>query len=262
MKVAALFLRERTPNPAWQADLERLAPRSQRINWLKICWFPGEDYCPIQRWEIREMIPRLDTLPEDFLAMYRGPHPRTLGYWKADGSVPGGRRWVSSSLISTIQWELFQETNCFSQRVWIIQGEKGGHVWKLSDHEKEFLEEAGITDDVPAPGDLPYADYDHRVFDKLAEMDRLQTFDEAIGWDGRQNGKTAAGLYVVRDQRTMEIAFRTRLMKWLDSQVEAAIDSMPRGRLPGPSDFPTSARAVKPDDPEEIERSFIENTSI
>jgi hypothetical protein len=257
-----VYRRSREPDPLWQADLERLAPRSDRINWLKIHWFAGEPYAPVQRWEIREMIPRLDMIPDGFLEALRGPHPRTLGHYQPDDDIPAPGRWISDSIVSTEQWDLFQQTNCFSQRCWIIQGDHGGHVWHLSDTEKDFLEQEGIEGDVPNPGDLPYADYDRRVFAKLAEMDKLQTFDDAIGWDERQENKTQAGLYVLRDKHAMEIEFRKRLMKWLDTQIEAAIDDMPRGRLPGPSDIPAYARAETPDDPEQIERDFIENTSL
>ncbi|KKK50670.1 hypothetical protein LCGC14_3122720, partial [marine sediment metagenome] len=79
----------RDPDPAWQTDLERLAPRSDRNNWLKIHWFAGWDYEPIQRWRIFEMVPspeRFDGL-EEIVNDLKGMSPRDPdnGMWVTEG---------------------------------------------------------------------------------------------------------------------------------------------------------------------------------
>ena len=85
----ALFHHERTPDPTWARELERLAPRSELLTWLHIAWHPGTRWCPVQRWVIYEMVP-YRTLYLDhhragddglFLPELNGPDPRARGRW-------------------------------------------------------------------------------------------------------------------------------------------------------------------------------------
>lgn len=278
-KPDSLFTHHREPDSAWQADLDRIAEPGGRVNWLRIHWFPGKPYEPIQRWAIWEMIPQLEALVHDpdvcntLLAQYDGPNPAEFGEWVPDTTVPGGKRWLSYSLISYVQWKLYQDTKregrpCASNLTWIIQGDKGGHLYKLGPTEIAALSELqaygwgsedGPGADTPLPGDLPYADYDHRVASKLAERDKLRRWRQTMSWDERGMTKTEAGLIVRRERRDVEMEYNMKLLKWVEDQIETAVSDLSRVNLPQPSDF----SHIEPEyvDEEEAERAFVEETS-
>ena len=220
------------------------------------------------------MIPRLDTVPEEFLADLRGLSPRheSNGRWVSDLSdddkavhdpdaVPlVKRRWQCDSCVDFDQWTLFQETGCFAVPCWIIQGDKGGHRWRLSGAELGALEQAGIkSPELPLPGDLPYADYDQRTYRKLAEFDRLRRWKESSNWDDRMQ-KTQAGLWVTRERVDQEQEYNLALMKWLDDQIETAVSDMSRSELPGFSELPQGDGYYNADEDGD-DREFVEETA-
>lgn len=241
----------RTPDPAWQADLERLAPRSdENVNWLKIHWFAGWDYEPIQRWRVFEMITvrevsgRLN-VPFEMLEDLKGMSPRhpDNGKWIREGfkvldeESDGFDRWCSWSSVDFDQWTLFQETGCFPVPVWIIQGDKGGHRWRLSSAELGILKDSGIEEPkLPLPGELSYADYNQLTFTQLAEFDKLRKWRMNTSWDSRLE-PNHAGLWVRRERQEMEKDYNRALLKHLEDQMEAAVGELPRSRLPGMSDL-------------------------
>jgi len=255
-----IFVYDRTPDPAWQADLDRIAPTGGRANWLKIAWMPGETYEPVQRWVIYEVITQLHTVPPDFLADIRGPDPRTIGFWGRDKGESFDR-WHSDSLVSHAQWKLFNETGGYPNLTWIIQGDRGGHLYKLGPTEISALEEAGgdLGTDTPLPGDLPYADYDKRVASKLAERDRLRRWRRGMSWDERGMTKTEAGLLVRRERREVEMEYNMRTLEWLNGQIDDAMSDLSRGNAPNVSDF-SHVEPVRVDEDEAM-RAFVEDTS-
>ncbi|KKL70080.1 hypothetical protein LCGC14_1829560 [marine sediment metagenome] len=261
----------RDPDPAWQADLERLAPRSDRNNWLKIHWFAGWDYEPIQRWRIFEMVPnpeRFDGL-EEIVNDLKGMSPRDPdnGLWVTEGfkvleeeSDTVRRRWRSWSTVDFDQWTLYQETGCLANPAWIIQGSHGGHRWRLNRAELGVFEAHGISEpEFPLPGDLPYAEYDQRTFVQLAEFDRLRQWKQSLSWDERME-KNKAGLWVNREKRADEQEYNKALMKWIDTQVENAVDDLSRVNLPCPSDMLQGDRYYNIDEDAE-DQAFIEETA-
>ena len=260
-----MFIHERTPDPLWVEDLARLAPPSEKVNWLKLIWEPGESYGPVQRWEIREMIARTEFVHPEMIEALKGPSPREDGRWVYGETTMGEwtsypeRQWFSNSIVSLTQWQIFRETGLYSHRFWIIQGDRGGHKWMLSAAEQNFAKSYGIENaDTPAPGDLPYADYDQRVFNKIAEIDRLHKWDEQIRWDKRQVRKTDAGLYVMRDRNAEKRQYNEQMMKWLETQIEDTVDDMsPQALARIAADMPPGDRYYNKDE-DALERSLIE----
>ena len=236
-----MFQRDRAVPKEWQEDLDRLR-LGDRVNWLKIVWQPGEEgdprrhipARPVQRWEIYEMIPVLKHVPDYLVEACKGEDPRKLGQWI---DTPEGKVWDSDALVSRMQWDLFQQTGCYSQRFWIIQGHKGGHKWRLSEAERGLLQNMGVGGDTPLPGDLPYAEYDQRVFTKIARGDRLMRWRMAQPWDDRQERKTEAGLWVRRDRHDEEQQFQQEMYDWLMDQIEEVVSEIPRSLLPDPSSY-------------------------
>jgi hypothetical protein len=247
------FIRTRDVPEDWQRDLDRLNPSKERLNWLKIVWQPGETWEPVQRWEIHEMIPVLGHVPAEFIAALKGPNPRTVGEL-VDGV------WESECIVTRMQWDLFKETGCFSQRFWIIQGENGGHKYVLSNVEENFLKALGKPHDTPAPGNRPYAEYNQLVFRKVATYDRLLKWRQNIDWDARQMGKTEAGLWVRRDRQAEERKWAQEMYDLLMDQVEGIVSDVPRSCLPSSDQYPQGDPDVI-EDPEDIERDLLESTS-
>lgn len=235
-----MFLHTRTPLPGWQAEIETIVPRSTRVPWLRIVWQPGMPYEPVQRWEIYEMMPLLQYVPFEIRQALSGPNPRTDGEWIEAPRGSGNYRWITSSLLSLTQWKLFHETGCYPARFWIIQGTRGGHKWKLSAAERNFLQSfTGQEEiDTPLPGDLPYAEWDRRVLSKMLQHDRLRRWKFATPWDGRQVNRTKAGLWVKRDRLAEERLFAEKMLEYLESQVSDVVSDIPRRLLPGWSDLP------------------------
>jgi len=275
-----MFVHDRPVPPEWQAELERIVPRSDRVSWLKLVWEPGEPWEPVQRWEIREMLPTLQYVPPDIVEALRGPDPRLEGEWvdemlpcpdcpthpnarcaRCDGrsTIPSGRKvWDSPAIISRQQWTLFHATGCYGLRFWIIQGSHGGHKWRFSPAEQSYLKSRGFALDTPAPGALPYADFDRRVTDKLVELDRLRSWQQNIGWEQRQYEASAAGLWVRKDRKAEEEAYAERMVKWLESQITDLVDDLPRSAIPNLSDLPQADFVV---DHEAVDADLIMNTS-
>jgi hypothetical protein len=220
-----MFRRERTPIKAWTDQLAAFAPQQDHMPWLKLVWFPGEDYEPVQRWAIYEMFPMLDLLWDTTREDLEGESPRKRGEWVSDDSVPGGKRWKSESTVSLQQWELFRETNCYPTLFWIIQGEHGGHKWMLTQQEQQFLQAAGIhPHDTPAPGDLPYAPFDQRVMKQLHRYNDLKGRDHEMYLQEKKYGKQAAVQIVDGQRDRQKRDFKMELQKFLRLQVQQTLE--------------------------------------
>ena len=258
----------REVDPAWQENIERLAPRSARNNWLKIHWFAGWDYEPIQRWRIFEMFPLLGSVPTEILEDLRGLSPRDPenGKWVTPGfqvlqEEQDTKRWLSWSSVDFDQWTLYQQTGCFAVPCWIIQGDNGGHRWRLSTSEIGVLADSGITaPQLPLPGTLPYSDYDQRTFDQLAEFDKLRKWNLTSSWDERGMTKTIAGLWVRGERVEAEKEYNRRLLKHLEAQIETAVCDITRVNLPGFSDLPHGDGQYNRDEDMEDE-AFVNETA-
>lgn len=225
---------EHSSLPAWQGELERLFPRTDRLNWLKIAWEPGMPYAPVQRWVIYEMVTLIEYCPPWIVEDLTGPNPRTVGHdsLERDDRDRVYNAWITDSFLTRNQWILYRETGCYAKKFWVIQGSYGGHLYRLSKTERDFLEERGVKNvDTPLQGDLPYAEPDNRTWERLLMLDKLKTWDENIAWDERQAASTKAGLWVKRDRVREEMAFNVRLRDYLESQVEEAVDSLSRKTL-------------------------------
>ena len=258
--MSSIFERDRPVPPEWQADLESVVPRSDTVPWLKIVFQAGWEYEPIQRFEIYEMTRQLDWVPEGTVDALRGPNPRTMGMWLEDTSITGHRRWISDSIVSLMQWNLYRETGCYGQRWWILQGAHGGHKWRLSPVERAYLAATrGLSADeadTPAPGSLPYAPWDERSKLAIIRADRLRTWKQAMGWAGRSEQKTEAGVLVQADRAKLKQMYSELILKWLDEQVYEALSMVSQKALDQVRDAPLGDPQFNREQ-DEIERELI-----
>jgi hypothetical protein len=133
------------------------------------------------------------------------------------------------------QWDLFRSSGCYAQAFWIIQGERGGHKRRFTHIESKLLAARGRPSSPPVPGTLAYAPFDQRVVDKLGPLDQLQFWNRGIDLDERKPDDLDA------EMREAAQAARGWLFNWLESQVDAALDSVTT--LSNPLEIPTSPDA-------------------
>jgi hypothetical protein len=266
------FVYTREVPKAWTDDLARLNV-GENVSSLHLIWQAGMPWRPVQRWEVYEVLPatavdriltqeqilgKTDTLTQRLWRDLKGLNPRETGRWIPDNSVPqhmGGKRWKSFSIVSQEQWLLHKQTGGLPTRSWIIEGTAGGHAWQFGQFEKHFLLACGtdpetveqLVDLWPVPGSLPYADYDQRVFNALAERDQLNTWKESLRWQDRNDHAVAADV-LDRASRHRHRDMQSRMMTWIENQVGAMVSDIPRSRLPQWSDFRTVEKPAEDQD--------------
>lgn len=248
----------RTPREEWERQLWTIAPPSNFISWLKLRWEPGDAWEPIERWFIWQMRHPRFVRPE-VLAELRGPHPRSRGHYCATGWCPcdmKANRWRDGAarLIDRAQWELFQETGHYGTRWWCIQGDAGGHRHRLDSVEARVMRimTRGAVTDTPAPGDLPYAEWDVRVFRKVAEKDRVRMWKGVTDYVNRNHETLNA------EERDEGQRAQAALWSWLESQAKHTVDKI--GNI-GANALKDAAPRIldkpKPLDEDRIQEDFI-----
>lgn len=219
----------------WERSVWTIAPPSNFLTWLKIVWEPGDAWEPIERWMIYQMrsvrlmlTPKNGRVSGHALALVkelRGPSPRSTGHYCAPGycmCAMKANQWRGGAarLIDYAQWRLFQETGHFGTRWWCIQGDHGGHRHRLDQTEAKVSRIYGGPSDTPAPGDLPYADYDLRVFRKVAEQDRVRMWKGVTDYVDRNHATMDA------EERDEGERARAALWSWLESQVKHTVQKI------------------------------------
>lgn len=262
---------DRTPREEWERQLWTIAPPNHHLTWLKLVWEPGDAWEPVERWMIYQMRspqmmlrphPRTGRVSEkakDILRELQGPDPRSRGHYCATGwcaCVMKANRWRGGLCKETdyAQWRLFQRTGHFGKRWWTIQGDAGGHRHRLDETESRVLRimTRGAVTDTPAPGDLPYAEWDQRVFMKVAQLDRVRM------WKGVTD-------YVHRNEATLDALERDEgqraqaaLWSWLESQVKGTVDKIgTTGAQKLKEAAPRLLDKPKPIDEEKVHEQFI-----
>lgn len=209
---------------AWERALWTIAPPSQFTTWLKIRWEPGDVWQPIERYMVWQMRHPRFVHPK-VLKELRGPHPRSTGHYCAVGHCPCRvklGRWNGGAArqIDRAQWELFQETGHYGTRWWTIQGDQGGHRHRLDRVEARIARIYAGIGDTPAPGDLPYADFDQRAFWKIAALDRVRMWKGVTDYVHRNHATMNA------EERDEGEAAQKALWSWLESQVKRTMDKI------------------------------------
>lgn len=238
VRVGLSYVRE--PPAEWVARLAEYSPPSEDKPWLKIVWEPGEPWIAGQRWTFYEMTHQslLDmSNPETWALLdeLNGPHPRNEGHictsipqssWP--GFVPKkygpclcrhkfeGWRFGPCSLITKRQWELWREVPGYlAQRFWVIQGEAGGHKTAFNEQEVDLLKIAGLPEDPPGIGDLPYAPFDERAVAQVIRHNRLHQLN--MSYDEYRRTRQGTAYRLEREQ--LARSMRAEYVKWLAEQL-------------------------------------------
>jgi hypothetical protein len=242
VKVPEGFLYNRIVPAEWQRDLDRLTPRQDRTTWLQLAWMSGDPWQPVQRWCVYEMVPLQVWLEIIGKHMARGKKPEETIEWEQwqdlEGPNPRDRGYYDTVMqcfltdgctVTRQEWELYREHGkAIPKLYWIIQGDHGGHLRRYGQLETQWLELAGRPTDPPAPGDLPYAPYDRRVFDQLAHRAQLKQLESKLSQDRGE-----------RSSQKQEL--RAAIVKWIESQSREVLESekIDLSGIPTSSDDPT-----------------------
>ena len=213
---------DRTPPEAWERTLGLIAPPSEHLSWLKLVWEPGDPWQPIGRWMLWHLLPRKvlfsaeDGFYADVARELEGPHPRSTGYWDARK-----RQYVGGpcTMIDRMTWEVYRRTGCYGRRWWTIQGTKGGHRHRLSPTEQRVFHLATGRKSTPAPGDLPYADFDQRTVRAILSFDKVRAWTQVSEFAQRNASQLDA------EERAEAERANTALAGWIEGQVEEGWDA-------------------------------------
>lgn len=228
----------REPDPSWVRALGEVSPPSAVHSWLRLVW-----YAPAQRWVLYEMTPRAYVDPM-LAADLDGPRPSYDDFRQG------------AAIITPLQWDLWRETGCHARPFWVLQGTKGGHKVAYSKDEIALCRVAGLPQEPPAVGDLPYAPLDGRTLRQVVQHDRLKRAKNDLA--AFKRGQTS-------EARTREAAeaakqFRAALVKWLADAVEEPTEHFLRAAAQGDTTHkPTDTDWVRRD--EEATAAFIEHGS-
>ena len=252
---------DRPVPPNWAARLREVSPPSKEHGYLHLVWEPGDQWRPVERWMLYEVVdptsPAMaDAVDPGLLAELQGPHPRTYGHictevptheWR--GSAPkhyqpclcrhkteSWRRGPCLSVTLT-QWRLYQKTGLVGFPFWTIQGNKGGHKFTFTRQESLLLEKEGFPPEPPPPGFMCYAPYDDRVARKIQRFNRLMRYRNSLRMY-RQAMSGAGYAKVLADE---DRALRLELVEHLKDQMQEANEFFIRGVKKGEHlNLPTS----------------------
>jgi len=211
----------------WQDRLRRHFPVSDSLTGLYLRWEKGNPWEPINRWVVWQLYP-VHAIDEQIRKELLDDSPRTHGHYCAEGwcLCPVLRDgWVGGhvSCIDQQQWELYRETGYYGQRYWAIQGDQGGHKYRLNTIESKIAHIKTGKSSTPALGDLPYAEMDERTFDKLVERDRVRMYANVAAWGADYQ---ARGAVMEEEDRAGVLEANELLWHWLESQITQTCESL------------------------------------
>jgi hypothetical protein len=175
------FVWHREPDRAWVHDLRSVSAPTEGLSHAELWWEAGLPWAPVQRWVLYNLHPIANMQPggEDAPGFWnlrryleleapcrcaRAFRPSDTAYQCRDC---GGARTQGRERI----YRTFMDRGYFAQPMWIIQGDHGGHKVTHSGREQILARAMGLDADPPAPGSLPYAEWDWRVKRHLVDLD-------------------------------------------------------------------------------------------
>lgn len=213
----------------WQEEIDRVFAPVDRLSRLVLRWEAGDRWQPIQRfiiWQCED--PNTVAVPPVVRHGLRGPHPRSKGHYCAEGYClctldPRKKhtyhwRGAPDTPFDRATWELWHDTRLFGRRWWTIQGPKGGHRFVLDpgEYEAKILQMKTGFNQTPDPGDLAFADFDGRVLEKIAAMDKVRAWTGAIDYAARNVD------VLDKEHLDLAVAAREKLWQWMDYGIDEA----------------------------------------
>lgn len=236
-------------DPAWQAELDRIAPPNSGLSFLHLYFEEGYDWEPVGRWMIGQVIPAKNIAPS-IRELLEGPNPADHGHFEMDGH--GHPRWVSDLPgITRRQWQFYKETGNHLKPYWVVQGSRGGHRYQFSFPERRLISMNGGDPNPPAPGELPYAVPDTRTFAEIGKRDLFRNYAYALDFMENSAQRMEA------DERRGLEEMRRQFWNMMSEQVKGYADEMEFAMRGFMDNAPTSAVPFEKKT-EELEESFIQ----
>lgn len=234
---------DKQPHPDWVRALRERFPITTAHSFPWLMWSPGEPWLPQERWIIMDTVhvAEVEEWNDGYVLLdeLRGPHPRSEGHMCWDGewrhtSVRwpkqfrchcrrklGAWKGGPAPSITLLQWKLFRETGYVGFPMWVIQGNKGGHLLEYPLHMQELLKKADLPSDPPSIGRLPYAPFDERVLRGLTRHSRLQQLNTTLGEFRRTMG---SGYEAHKTRLAKEL--RAEWMKFIGDTMEDDVNGL------------------------------------
>lgn len=245
----------------WQRQLNQAVPPTDKLSHLLIRWEPGDEWMPIQRWFLWQVIdPAHHPIEPWILQELKGPAPRStghpcfVGYCACDVKK---NRWVGGACryIDQATWDLYQERFLCGNRWWVIQGDKGGHRkrWEVGGLESTVSKMKGHGEQPPLPGDLPYAPFDSRVIEAvMKERDNFAFIRAIVSGAERKALLTAEE---EAERQAMQKVLFERVSDQVDAMWDEGVDLLPRYFEEEYGRVPTGTRQTI--DPERVDEQFL-----
>lgn len=201
--IAAVTQEIVTPSADWQGVLRAtFGGPNQHLSWLHLHFHPLWE-----RWVVYQMI----------------PHGKESGFLWAD-EQPRGHfgAAIERELLDVGQQQLYDETGHYGSALWIIQGYHGGHRRRFWPYERTLAAMAGLPEDPPLPGELPYAEMSWAVIDELHKLDAVSKWNKILEFCDRHQHELDDD--EVEGQRQV----RRELLKWVEGQVSQVFESLTR----------------------------------
>ncbi len=230
---------------AWAAELRDISPESLQHSWLMLAWLAGTAKQPIDRFVIYEAIPD-GLIPAEKRAQLGG-----TPYWK----MPAGMQQGRQQMVSAYQWDMYRKHRVWLRPFWCLQGEHGGTPALYSEMEDAILRAENKDTNPPAPGSLPFAEWNSLAKAQVQMRDRIAKLQEAI----RRAKSGTMGVALEAETEAAEKAFRTRFLGWFKETLEPQADFLTHYTKKSEADMvlrpATEQEAI---DGETLEESYIE----
>jgi hypothetical protein len=207
------------PDPAWQRELERIAEPSARVSSLLVRWHPGtvrraspfrkERWIPVERWIIYQLVPARATPP-----VLRMPYTQTFSR-RVRVRIRGLD--MIRGLVDRVQWEIYQETGCYAQPYWVLQGPNGGHRRNYDRAEEQLAQLLKLPQTPPDLGALPYIEPSALTWERMYQLDELRRYKQALAFDQRGPEELDA------EEKEARVGMRMAILKTMDERAYEAV---------------------------------------
>jgi hypothetical protein len=177
----------------WAGQLSAFGKPNDQLSWLELVFHPWWE-----RWVIYQCIPAWATNGFVLLAPASGTPLLNL----------------EQQMLDPVQWHIYQTKGIFASPYWVIQGNQGGHRRRLWPYEIAIAEVSGLVGKVPDPGSLPYANFDQRVMERLAEADLVAGYQKVLEYTDRHEGR------LDREEEAAKRELKRKLFSWVQHQTQ------------------------------------------
>lgn len=193
----------------WEAELRAFSPIVEQVSHLRAYWYRAG-----HRWVLYECIP-LALMPRDAQKVRADLTGEELHFY-LNGLAPRDRPDGDESPISDLQHEMARRWQVWAGPLWVMQGEHGGHPWRLDPQTESVMARMNKNPEMPAIGALPSCPWDTRTVVALQKRNRLAALGGSLD-KLRQSGTTEARAVeealLEREVRAAEMAFIEQIME-------------------------------------------------